>query len=558
MMRTHFLLIGLIACILLSSPFWMRLDFAKFSFSVPDSFEMLPLVFWPFSVILILSLLVLTYLTSDFRYVLVVAGFVFIFFPLLQWPSVFGWDQYLHTYIANQFVNPSAVFSGYSEYGVEYPGSFVVLATFRSITGLDFITAAVFLAVFVKVSSLALFLNVSKHFLGIKYACIASVLFVLCNFRFVDYFQFSPQALALPLFLSVISLFIKPMSRILFVALVFLTSSVVVTHIFTSVFLLMTFLSIFVVRRLSPQGERSLNVETRLLITILVVWLSWQIFSANSVVKEGLGQFLNVAGEGLSFNKLLGAVLTFGRGATNTILVRYRQILLVSVLFGAFVTTGLWLRKAGKAILSLPIAMLFGTAIFGIVLTILSQPPSRIWLDRVILLGMLAPVILSVYGLSNLCRKQPIARFVIPIALVALILPSFFADYQYVYMSTIKNWELSPLSFVSTRYGKNFTITSDGITLILLRNIDLRIRTDRGFSGYTLNRFTFDPENATGERILAPSMTLRSFRQEVDWYYNQEISPATWNHFDNRLLRSDPTRLVVYDSLYEQIYVRDH
>ena len=531
----------------------MRLDFGRFNLVAPDSFYMLPALFWPFLIALLISLFVLTYLTNHARFVLAVSAFLIIFFPLLQWPVVFGWDQYLHTYIATSLTESRDVLSQYSVYGQEYPGAYVTISFFRNITGIDSLNLAIFLAVTVKVLTLTFVYIVSKYLVKAKYACFALLLFILGNFRFADYFQFSPQALAFPLFLFLLYLYLRPLSRNQFVMVLLSILSVVILHLFTAILMLTTFLCIYLVQWFFRRTKT--KIQTFLIIGF-AVYLVWQTCVATSVSEEGVRHIIDIVREGFSVTNFVSPILTFGRGVYNEMLLGYKQFLLVSISVGALAGSILGFKeKTGKFFVS----VLLGAMMFSVALIVLSEPPSRIFLDRAILLGLLAPVILTTYVLARLCERRARLRLIVSLLFIILIIPSFFANYQYVYMFTVKDWEIVPLRFLSTHYREIIGITSDGITLIFLRNVDIQTYANRTFTGgYTLNRFSSDLASVNRERILASMFILRSYRQKVDWYYTQGTHPDRWDAFDNNLLLYNSNYSRVYDNNYIQMYVRAH
>src|SRR5437867_4920038 len=76
----------------------MHMDFQQYNFKVPDSLQMLSAKFWIF-IALSNALLAAFYvkLRQDFlKAYVVTAAYIFIAFPLAQWPAVMGFDQFLH------------------------------------------------------------------------------------------------------------------------------------------------------------------------------------------------------------------------------------------------------------------------------------------------------------------------------------------------------------------------------------------------------------------------------------------------------------------------------
>jgi hypothetical protein len=346
-MKPKYLLGAILVAGMLASPLWLRLNFQNFQFGVPDSLSMLPVLFLPFSAVMIASLFILMLLTKQTRIALIVCFFFLTIFPILQWPTIFGWDQYLHTYITSSLIRPTASLNLYTMYGPEYPSSFDLIGILNVVSGIDMMILAVFLAVLVKAVTLVFVYLISRFFLKKEFALVAAFVFLLSNFRFVDYFQYSPQALAFALFLMLIYFQIKPrawggLRSHISLGLV-LAFSVIISHIFTSVLMILTFFSIYFVQYLNrPHDSRKEKddlqnkVSLGFLIIITLIWISWQSFSAPEVLNQAFSQLGSIFRSGLPLQSLLGRVLTFGRGASNTIILNYRQYSL-----GSVVLTGL-------------------------------------------------------------------------------------------------------------------------------------------------------------------------------------------------------------------------
>ncbi|MEM2780201.1 MAG: hypothetical protein QW791_04955 [Candidatus Bathyarchaeia archaeon] len=553
--KLEVLLLCFIAITLFFSPMWLRLNFELFSFGSPDSLDMLPNTFWLFIIILLVLLSLFTYVKNNFSLIVIVCTFLFTAFSSIQWPTIFGWDQFLHTATADSLTKlTESKISGYTLYGIEYPGCFALLNFLKSITGLDYIILAIILSLIIKLLTLILIYLISKGLIKGKLAQLTVALFILGNFRFVDYFQFSPQALAFPLFLMLIILLLKPASRNQLATMMVLVFVIIISHPFTSVLMLATFLGIYIVQRFWC------NVKTHMAIWLfflcIVVWLSWQIHVALNISLSELTHLMDILKGDFSVTYLINAVLTFGRGIQNVFLLRYKQIFLAFLAIGTIVgcAVGFKERKARFFI-----GVLLGALLFCVALTVLSEPPSRIWLDRAILLGLLAPIILTVYAFTAFRRSRKLALKILPYFCIMLIPLSFFANFQYTYMFSIKRSEMSSINFLSTVPGENLDISSDSITLIVARHWDIYNNGNRTFSGYRLGRFETDPEQLyQEEKFLDSDLILRSFRQKVDWYYVQGIDPTVWDRLDYELLLSDPFRHKIYDSNYAQIYIRNN
>jgi hypothetical protein len=528
----------------------MRLDFERYSFAVPDLLYMLSSAFWPFLMILLILLTVFTFVTRNFSLIPIVSAFLFIAFPLIQWPTIFGWDQFLHTTIARSLIDPKGMDSWYTIYGTEYPGSFSLLNSVTIVTGLNYIVSAILLSVIVKVLTLTLVYVISKDILGNKLAQISLALFILANFRLADYFQFSPQALAFPFFFLVISVCLKPMSRSRFAAITLLMFAVTVTHPFTSVLMITTFLGIYIVQLFRHKEQHYISILS--FVMGIAIWLSWQLYAATGISEQELTGLWSFLAKDFSVNYLIHAILTFGRGVSNVILLRYKQMLLAFIAIGTLIGLVSGFKERKVRFLT---GILLGAILFSVVLTVLSEPPYRIWLDRALLMGLLAPIVLTIYGFQAFSVSRKRIAKTLPYMCIMLIAFSFLANLQYTYMFSVKQWEMDASKFLFASPGPNLDVSSDGITILLVRNLNIDLQANRTLSGYGLSRFATDPSQLhSAKGFLTSRLILRSFRQKVDWYYVQGTAPTDWDVLDRDLLLSNPYRHKIYDNSLAQIY----
>jgi hypothetical protein len=47
-----------------------------------------------------------------------------------------------------------------------------------------------------------------------------------------------------------------------------------------------------------------------------------------------------------------------------------------------------------------------------------------------------------------------------------------------------------------------------------------------------------------------------TFRQKVDWYYNQGTTPSNWDNLERSAYQNNPTYNKFYDDYYTRIYVK--
>jgi hypothetical protein len=559
--------IPLFCCIIIAlslSPLWLKLNFQAFNYKVPDSFYMLPHIFWISLFVIVASLFFYTCpRKNDLSLIIAVSAVVFIIFPLAQWPTVMGWDYYLNTYIAkliNMGANPEV--STYLVYGSEYPGAFILLNSFKDIIGTSYLESAIILSTLLKMLTLMLVYLVSKDLLGHKPACHVLLLFILGNFRFEDYFQYSPQALALPLFLSLLYLYLKLESRerrTYLLAMTLLILSIVISHPFTSVLVITTFIGIHMIHKIFKNAGT--HVSILLLLLILTIWSTWQIYVSINISGSMLQHVGDLLRGNLRLNDLISAVLTIGRGIHNEALLLYRQVFQTFIVLGGVVGSILGVKNRKTNFL---VGVFIGAIVFAFILVVLSEPPRRIWLDRALLLGALAPTVLTVYGLPRMHvlfpKRLKIKRLkiILPCIYIALIAPSFFASQQYTYMSAIKPWELAAPRFVSMHNGEHLGIASDGITLLLFRYFDIDNASSLSLvreRGYSLSRFsTKTIELYLEKRFLTSDLIVRSYRQTVDWYYIQGVDPESWENLDKTLFLLSPQHNRIYDNDYAQVY----
>jgi len=550
--KLDFLLYILITVILLLGPLWLTLDFKRVKLVPPDSFYMLPDPFWPI-VIILLGLLFYFVYRGDVSLVPLIAAYLILIFPYIQWPIIFGWDQYLHTAIANDAAMGNVAKSAYTIYGLSYPGSYILMNTVRYIIGMDYLYVATILSLIVRIASLIMIYILIRILFNDKLTYVAFSLFLLSNYRFADYFQFSPQAHALPMFLLSLCLCLKPISRNGLAVVVLLVFSIVITHIFTSILMLTTFLGLYFVSGFFQ------SIKRRQLLFLsalgLITWFSWHTHVAVNIIEQGSihlhNAFTDVTEIYSLITELVSSASTFGRNIYNEILLRYRQGFLLFIVASALIGSIFGFKEHKVRLF---IGVLFGTMLFSFALIILSEPPSRIWLDRVVLLGLVTPVILATYCLARLFKKKEHFVKILSYVCILLIPLSFFADFQTVYLYAVKDWEKAPSAILFTYPNRNLDITSDSISLIFLRYLSSILNRDYIFTGYVLNRFLDNPASLYEvKQLLSSSLILRSYRQKVDWFYNQGIETSSWDRLDN-VFSTNFNFTKIYDNDYAQIY----
>lgn len=543
--------IGGIAVVAILSTSSYRMDFQNYSFRVPDSVYMLSPEFWIYIFVLMAMLSVYSFLFphNAKKVVPITIAYVFIAFQTVQWPSVMGFDNFAHARDASLFEAGSKI--GEHRYST-FPVSFYVLLALKNVFGTDLITTATVLSALIKALTFFTIYLISRHIIGGTIAYIPLCLFLLGNFEFNDYLQYSPQALGLLLYTFLVYLLlVKGSNGIEIKGIILVTFIILVlTHPFSSLLGVTTLIGLYIIRRVfnlklmkQPSGQ--------LVILAAVIFLGWQVFAAEDPLLYFSGNASSLLNDpAYSFNTILGKVEGQGRSIVDPILQSYRFGFYNALIVGSLLSMLLFRSMLNvKRLIGLSLGLLMLVP----ALVAASNPPHTVFLDRVVLFGVLPLSLLTGYLFYNLKDKHKLHSIAL-VVFITLLPVSLIGAHQYDYLNTVKYWEMNTMSFLSdhNQMSKFTTITLDGISFIIYKYYE--VVKDDNIKVNLLTRTEHDPNTVFEATVLPGDLVVLSTRQKVDWYYNQGIHPSTWDNIeDNKFIKNDKYHRV-YDSSYVKIY----
>ena len=550
------------------SPLALRLNFEAFDFRIPDSLYMLSNSFWVF--IILLQVLLASCLFLNFNkaknLLPLASGAILIAFPISQLPVIMGWDSYVHAMSALQ-LQLGAPIGGPLYLG--YPSTFILSNTLNEFTSIGIIFSGAILAVLSRALVLCLLYLLARTLIGMEKAFLAPTLFILGNFRFWEYTQYCPEILGLAMYLLCIYLLIKKRTlrnknmtlTILFLVLSFVLAT---THSFSSLILVATLIGLPIVK-ISNQLHSNLLL---LSLSLLTMWLFWQIYIATSYLQINLAIVLDNVRQGIMWGSIGAYNIGPGTAHYNIFLSSYRIILHAIVLVLALGGLLFWRKKTEtKFILGVIIGCLFLTAMLVTLST-----AERDYLNRLMLFGYVPASLLASLHFGNkmnvrskarkFMRPFQFASKILPFVSIALILVSFFAANLWVYSISVHVWEARAVEFVATNNIDRQRVMTDDITAEIYRFFDTNPYT---FSRYgygtglaifnvgSFSRYTDTIEDIQKKAENA-KIFIRSYRQVVDWYYYAQGTPINeWNALDHNVLL-DNHYGKVYDDGYVQVY----
>jgi len=460
-----------------------------------------------------------------------------------------GWDYYYHCSTANLLDAGTSIASGgYTD----YPSTFILLNTIRKITALGIIESAVLLSTIVRVATIVTLYAVAKSMLGKEGGYFATCLFILGNFRFSQYTQYSPQTLGL-LVLLVASLIIEKehMDRERVIALVPISLAIITIHPFSSLLLLTVTVAMFLLKLAHTRDAKKTWPSGAALIYILALWSAWQVFAATNTTIVYGEPLSGVFVQKINFLRLIETVSTFATGNYNELLLEFRRYF--SAFIGVAGIAGLFLGRNDKK-LRLAVGLFLGVILFSFILLFL-QTPRETWLDRILLFGYVPLSVLA----AHLYERASFRQVVQPrkcLALLAIIVigVSFFASNEWTYSRSIHSWETtSANSLLPAIRCSGSVVVSDDITIIIFRFLNGTP------NSLTINRHTNSPtalvmHGPDQSQNIQQVYVVRSFRQMVDWYYAQSIPPYLWSEIDQEMILSSIRMTRFYDSWFVQAY----
>lgn len=555
---TIFLLYSLLISLLIFGSIALKMDFQKYSFTVPDSFYMLSPNFWIFLSFMYSLLLVFFFKARDqfFNALVITTAFIFIIFPFVQWPNVMGFDQFLHTSTARLVENGLLAdrSTEINDVYLDYPITSILQSTFKVVTGIDYIFGATVLALFIKAFTVLILYVMSARIFDKKLSYLVVLLFLISDFRFNQYYQFAPQAVAFSLFILLLYAYMKSDRNRSFLMLMLLSYGLIVlAHPYTSFFALATLSSIFIIEKVFPKKTRP-TLSSTILIFVIILWVFWQLYPALPSFNARSSYAFTMLTDVSKLQDIFEEAKTVGRAVYSSILLNYQIALQISLTIASI--CGIIIAR--NRIPRILIALLVGFMILIIQLIITSRPPQLIALDKLFYFGTLPAAFLALYPITKMSRTRILHTFVpvFAIVILALIPMSFFASNQFTYMDSIKTWEMESASFAATHIPKGFEKkgTMDSVTSKVYAYYSYDVEKTKPPFGlaYYSQRNLDDPNDLN----INADVVFLTFRQKVDWYYNQGTTPSNWDNLERSSYQDNPTYNKFYDDYYTRIYVK--
>jgi hypothetical protein len=542
----------------LAAPFILTLDYAKFDFGIPDVLTMVGPGFWAFFA-LSAGLLIVARQTSPRSFwpmFSVLSSAPFILFSASQLPLIIGWDQYSHAAIAREFDIGAVIHGGYDG----YPGAFILLNSASRMQDMDLLLSGSVLAPALRVLALILVYLIARTLLGKEKALLVIPIFLVGNIVFDFYTYYCAQLFGICMYLLCIYVYTRSLQNthvLTYRILLILTAVVlIISHPFSSLLLVLSLASIHFVRLALKAKE--LRVGSQLLALVLVAWLSWQVYAATVVTGYELGRVLVAMKSGFFFFEVLGPSVTSGYFIHNTILDSYRKMIHMSV---GFLGMAALISTRNRTSTRMYGGLVFAVILLSCLFFLIAEPSDNVWFDRTMLFGYIPASALASVGLLDWLRvslSRISSRFdtrvfrwgahLAPVLLMVMILLSFMATFQTTYGDTIHAWETAPVAFLarSVQSETQPKVLSDEATTAAVYRYyqpNPKIQSVDRFANKVGDFYA----RATGQFII------RSFRQEVQWYYTQGVRPEEWDTLDKQMLWN-PHFNRMLDNSYVQIY----
>lgn len=215
----------------------------------------------------------------------IMLSFIFIFiFQLAQYPSLAHHDYFYHGILVEVIQSEGRVVSSGS-YSA-YPGSFVLLSAICILTGIKPVQCEILLVSLLALLVPAMLLLIGRAILK-RYAWLVPWVFLVIGQLFLVFREFSPQFPGFALYLLCLYAMVKcykGRSRTWPIMYVLTMTALVVTHLFSSLFIISSLLVLIVLehRKLLPVGAGE-----RLFMLGLVPFLFWSAYVAYEYVYLG-------------------------------------------------------------------------------------------------------------------------------------------------------------------------------------------------------------------------------------------------------------------------------
>lgn len=585
--KKDFATIGLFVS-LVFYPLFFRLDFSKSNYGFFDITRMVPNYTWVYLLILCLLLSINIWFRNgvNLMHVIVASLLVYGLFSISQYPMITSGDVYYHGRGTLQVIQSGNVLV--KDYYPRYwPGAFIIWGSLSIVTGLDVVTTNIILMLIITLISSVMLYLLGKEILSQKWAGLAAIVYLVTNayaFHLMGRDHFAPQSLGFTQYLLTLYLFIriwrkKELHRRTFCALVLiLIPSVVLSHLYTSLFLLGLLFGVTILRARAfekirriflPKDLNEVRWKTRIAhfqIFALVWSIAWLVF--NPGFKNTPLEFEWLAGyiSGLpTYFYTYFATFVFNGGSnlkivpitqeplsiTGVILRNYylKPLLLIAGLLSLIII--LWDRRDRKV--SIYSGIFFGSAL-GVIFSGILAPFHMAQFSELLMFSLL-PVC---YLASRVFVKRGVR--ISACILTLLILPTFLCSFTYSseYTGVMHPWEATSIQFL-TNQSTSARIVTDAGTLGIYEYFNIYYNPVSSEEGIALLNINYSSRLINYTTLFDDTIgdfIVRSFRQEFSYnVFNTtfEERQEIWSVVDSRLCNK--TNLDrTYDNGFVQIY----
>lgn len=560
MLSKNFFISSILLISLAFYPLFFRLDFSGSNYEIFDILLMVPVYSWVYLLFTCLLLFLSTRLQKriSFMHVIVASMLVYGLYSISQYPTIINGDVFAHGGSTLRVISNGGT-QTLNYYPRWWPGAFILWANLTGITGLDVVNTGIILTIVMMVTWCALFYLLAKEILGQQWAGLATILYLVTDayvFRWMGRDHFSPQSLAFAQFLLFLYLLMslrhkeKPHRRTLSALALVVVLCIVVTHGFTSLYMIFTIFGIMVFER---QKKNRLD-GLKIFLFATISWLVWWQYNAGYTFQQAmlfLQHFLGSPGESkLAMTTV--SVVTEPLPFIGMVLRNYyfKPLLVIVGLLSLIVV----FRDRKVKIVSLFTGNLIGV-ILATILTFTSPMKTAAGQLSEVLMFVLLPVC---YLASRIFVKRPRYPKIFSFIIILLIVPSFLNMFTYSseYANSTHQWEVASHQFLVEHIPTEAIIATDWLTHLGYRFFDIGYTPGKG-AIYDIDRINYTQWLNEHPTFFEGTLILRSFKQEL--IYNVfmptfEERHNFWSEVDLNLVHNQ-SYSKIYDNGKAQIYV---
>jgi hypothetical protein len=483
-------------------------------------------------------------------------------FLLAIYPSVSGWDTYLHT-APVKFILENNYLPEKNHYANQYPGVIILNALLSGLGGYSPITTSVIITILIEITLVIVFNGFLSNFLPHKQAAYTAVAVLSLSPAIITNDHFSQFFVSYLLFWGILLLtinFSAPQTRnwsslIIFINLLF--AAIATTHPFLPIVsLIFTLGTSFILWRVKSSF---LKTNTWIIVLMVIVIISWNIFIADLYFETGvfgIKEFFIHSEETISSWVAISPAYIWNHASTEALaLILIRLTCYASI--GVITIAGLFLPNVDKRKLLVPI-ILTVVSLLIVPVSIASEAP---WIQRWIyfappLLVIGAGIVL--YSHSQFTLRLPkffslaqpaiFALFTVlgfllwhPPSLVYSLHPaeaSFFIWPQ----------EEQAMSYLADASSQSPNVHSDIETMLVYNYFAPEINP---FNNQVSMGHDLDDLITQSPLLFNGRWIVRSLRQEMISYQAQDKEEDFWMDLDDKLI-SETSR--IYDNGFVVIY----